>query len=408
MSLPFFLGKIGKHELRHYMNPKYLALAPALWPSSGKAELSFDLQSQRYDTSYQYYQEENDRIAIESWYLRGDVNVTESTSFRFQYLRDAISGASPSGVQPGGLQPFLIELEDVRTGILAALSQQFGDHRVELEVSRSKESDYLSYGFALSDKWELNQKNTTLTYGVNYLEDDVRVIGIDDQKKRGYDLFTGITQIIDKNTLVSANLTIGLSEGYLNDQYKVIQRTDIVQVDDGMGGFIDIPVVNAYAENRPSSRLRQVLQLQGTHFVESANGALDAIVRLSNDDYGVFSQSLHVEWRQGLGDKWEISPFARYYRQNAADFFVNTLDQVPITNPPDYPTGSGPNYSADYRLSSLDALSLGLRMRYQITGTMAATATYERYQMTGVGSDQAPSAAYMTANIYTLGLTAEF
>jgi hypothetical protein len=390
------------------MDAKYLALAPALWPAFVKAELSFDLQSQRYDTSYQIYQEESDRIAVESWYLRGNVGLTESTSLRFQYLRDAISGASPSGVQPGGLQPFYIELEDVRTGILAALSQQFGDHTVELEVSRSKESDYLSYGFALSDKWELNQKNTTLTYGVNYLDDDVRVIGIDDQKKRSYDLFAGVTQIIDKNTLVSANLTLGLNKGYLNDQYKVIQRTDVVQFDDGMGGFIDIPVVNAYAENRPSSRQREVLQLQGTHFFEDANGALDAIIRLSHDDYGVFSQSLHVEWRQAFGDKWEVSPFVRYYRQNAADFFTNTLDQVPITDPPDYPTGSGPNYSADYRLSSLDALSLGLRMRYQISGTIAATAAYERYQMTGVGSDQAPAAAYMTANIYTLGFTAEF
>lgn len=390
------------------MQSRYLIFGPALFPISVQAEFAFDLQNQRYDTSYQFYQEESNRIAVESWYLRGDIDVTESTSFRFQYLRDAISGASPSGVQPGGLQPFLIELEDVRTGILAALSQQFGDHRVEMEVSRSKESDYLSYGLALSDKWELNQKNTTLTYGVNYLDDDVRVIGIEDQKKRGYDLFTGVTQIIDKNTLVSANLTIGLNRGYLNDQYKVIQRTDIVQLDDGMGGFIDIPVVNAYSENRPSSRLREVLQFQGTHFFEEVHGALDAIVRLSNDDYGVFSQSLHVEWRQSFGDQWEVSPFARYYRQNAADFFTNSLDQVPITNPPDFPTGSGPNYSADYRLSSLEALSLGLRTRFQINESIAATATYEFYQMNGVGSEQAPSAAYMTAHIYTLGITAEF
>jgi hypothetical protein len=390
------------------MNPKYLALAPALWPSSGKAELSFDLQNQRYDTSYQLYQEESDRITVESWYLRGDIDITESTSFRFQYLRDAISGASPSGAQPGGLQPFLQQLEDVRTGIMGALSQQFGDHRVELEISRSKESDYLSYGLALSDKWELNQKNTTLAYGINYLDDDVRVYGIDPQDKKSYDFFTGVTQIIDKNTIVTANLTIGFNQGYLNDPYKSIQRTDIVQFDDGLGGFIEVPVVNTYAENRPDSRMREVLQLQGTHFFEDAHGALDATLRLAHDDYGVFSQTLQVEWRQACGEKWEITPFARYYRQNAANFFHNTLDGVPITNPPDYPTGSGPNYSADYRLSSLDALSLGLRVRYQLSENVAATAAYERYQMNGIGSDQAPSEAYMAANIWTFGFTAEF
>ena len=36
---------------------------------------------------------------------------------------------------------------------------------MELEVSRSSEEDYLSWGYALKDDWELNEKNTTLSSG---------------------------------------------------------------------------------------------------------------------------------------------------------------------------------------------------------------------------------------------------
>jgi len=381
---------------------------PLLIPSAGLGQSSYMPEAQRYDASYQVYQEEGDRIRVESYYLRGDITLNAETSFRFQYLRDAISGSSPTGNMPSDELPFLANLKDVRRGIMGALSRQFGDHRVEFELSRSKENDYLSYGLALSDKWSLNQKNTTITYGLNYLDDDVSVRGIDNQDKKNYDLFAGITQLIDKNTYVSANLTLGYSEGYLNDPYKSIQRTETLLLPDGMGGFNRFDVLNSYAENRPDSRMREVLQLQGTHLFENVGGALDAVLRLSSDDYGVVSETVQLEWRQSIGKAFEVTPFFRYYHQSAADFFTNTLDGVPIDYPADHPNGSGPNYSADYRLSSLDAVSLGMRTRLQINENLAGSLSYEHYQMAGSGSDTAPSQAYVSADIWTFGLNLTF
>lgn len=390
------------------MKKSYIVWTPGLLPLVSPLGATEILDSQRYDFSYQIYQERADRIRIESYYLRTQFDLNSDTTIKLQYLRDAISGASPTGVLPGNAQPFLTELEDVRIGVLGALSHQFGDHRVEFEFSRSSEDDYLSYGFALSDKWELNQKNTTLTYGLNYVDDEVAVFGRSDQDKKSYDLFAGVTQIVDKNTTVSVNLTLGYSEGYLNDPYKLIQRTDVFSVPNGMGGTIDFPVVNVYAENRPDSRFRQVLQLQGKHFFEDADASLRVTMRLSNDDYGVFSQMAEIDWRQAVGDAFEINPFIRYYQQNAADFFTNTVDDVPIENPSTTPDGSGPNYSSDYRLSSFNALSLGVRLRYQFSENISASAAYEYYSMTGQGSDQAPAQAYATADIWTFGLSAKF
>ncbi|MDZ4288869.1 MAG: DUF3570 domain-containing protein [Prosthecobacter sp.] len=391
---PTFLARLKRSGMR-----QPFALAPLLLPTlAASAAEHF-----RYDSSYQVYDESAGRIKVESWYFHADMNLSEDTVFKFQLLRDAISGASPTGALPGGVQPFLADLEDVRNGVLAALSQQVGDHRVELELSRSLEQDYLSYGVSLSDHWELNQKNTTLSLGLNYLDDSVKVFGLPDQSKHSYDIFVGISQLLDKNTILSANLTVGYAEGYLNDPYKAIQRTDTVII-----GGIPFPVVNLYRENRPSSRLREVLQLQGTRFFETLRGALDSTIRLSADDYGVFSQTLQIEWRQAIGDKLEVTPYFRYYRQNAADFFRNTLDGVPIGTPPTYPDGSGPNYSADYRLSSLSSLSVGLKARYRVTENIALSTAFEHYDMSGSGSNQAPAEAYPTASIWTFGVTIEF
>ena len=193
-------------------------LSPGI-QSQSRADL---LSHQRYDYAYQVYQEEGDRIRVESHYVRGEIDITDATQFRFQWLNDAISGASPTGALPGGEQPFLAELEDVRTGVLGALSQQIGNHRVELEVSHSEEDDYVSRGYSLTDTIEFNEKNTSLTIGLNYLDDTIKVVGLGDKKKESFDFFAGVTQIINKNTFLSMNLTLGSSEGYLNDQYKVV------------------------------------------------------------------------------------------------------------------------------------------------------------------------------------------
>jgi hypothetical protein len=384
-----------------------LVLASLLCPS---LQAQGEIPPQRYDYSYQLYQEDDERIKIESHYIRGSIEFDEATSFRFQWLNDAITGSSPTGALPGGIQPFYSSVEDVRTGILGALSRQFGDHRIELEISRSEEDDYLSRGVALSDTLELNQKNTTLSYGFNFLNDLVTVPGLGERRKYGYDWFTGVSQIVDKDTVVSANLTLGYNEGYLNDPYKVVQRTDIVAIDDGMGGTINIPVDNLYRENRPDARFRQVLQLEARRYIEPADGVIDGMLRLSHDDYGVFSQTVQIEWRQSIGENFQVIPFIRYYHQNAADFFVTSINGLPIATPSADPDGSGINYSADYRLSSFNALSGGVRLRYQFNDIFSATASYERYVMSGSGSasDRSPEQAYASANIWTFGISAEF
>ena len=389
------------------LNRSPLLVASLLCPAL-RAHGEIEIPPQEYDYGFQLYQEDDNRIRVEAHYLRGQIELNDETSFRFQYIHDAISGASPTGVLPGSVQPFYAELEDVREGILGAISRQIGDHRAEIEFSYSGEDDYISHGLAITDTWELNQKNTTLRFGFNYLDDDVEVSGLSDQDKNTYDFFAGVSQILGKNTLVTANLTLGYAEGYLNDPYKLIQRTTIITIP-GPVGPIEVPVVNVYRENRPDSRFRQVLQLGARHYFDPVNAALDGVLRLSNDDFGIFSQTVQIEWRQEVGEHLQVTPFVRYYNQSDADFFTNTLDNYPGTPAP-FPTGSSPNYSADYRLSSFDALSGGLRLNYNFNEHLGLSAAYERYVMDGTGSasGRAPDQAYADADIWTFGIHAAF
>jgi hypothetical protein len=383
-----------------------LLFLPLAAPAASPAEI---LAERQIDYGFQYYDEGSERIQVESHYVRGRIDLDDATSFRFQWLNDAISGASPTGALPGGVQPFLAELDDVRTGLLGAVSRKFGDHLLELEVSRSSESDYFSRGVALKDVWDLNERNTTLTFGINYLDDLVAVPGQDSRTKHSYEFLAGITQILDKNSLVSASITLGTAEGYLNDPYKSIQRTDIISIPDDDGGTTDFPVVNLYPENRPDARFRQVLNLGGRHYFEKLHAALDGTYRYSHDDFGINSHTVLIEWRQEIGSRLDVIPYFRYYRQNEADFFMNTLDGVPIANPPTMPDGSAPNYSADYRLSNFDAISAGLKLSWRINDTFTASAAYEYYDMSGKGGpSSSPAAAYPEADIWTFGVTAAF
>ena len=61
-----------------------------------------------------------------------------------------------------------------------------------------------------------------------------------------------------------------------------------------------------------------------------------------------------------------------------------------IDTPADEPNGSGPNYSADYRLSSLQATSIGLKINYKVNENFSLSGAYEHYAMEGVGPIQHP------------------
>lgn len=392
------------------MSQKSLRPSSLLWltPVCVPAILQGETERFRFDSSYQTYDEAAGRMFVESWYLRTEMKLNADTTFRYQVLRDVISGSSPLGSNPGSRQPFLVDITDVRNGVLAALNQRIGDHSVELELSQSRESDYLSRGLALSGRSLFNQENTTLSYGLNFLHDDVLLRTVGYQRKQTLDLFAGLSQLLDRDTILSLNLTLGAARGFLSEQYKLIELRRLMSIPDGNGGAFTFPVDLLYRENRPRDKTRAVIQAQLTRFVASLNGAADLSLRLGGDSNGVYSQTTQLEWRQGLGQHFDLTPYARFYTQTAADFYYRSLNEAGIENPRISPDGSGDVYSADYRLSSMATLSLGLKARAYLGKRAVLSLAFEQYDMNGIGSHPAPAAAYATATMWTLGLNLIF
>ncbi len=345
---------------------------------------------------YQDYRESDGRIAVRVSGVAIEKVFGESTTLKASAVLDAISGATPDGrppAAPGGSVP-LSNLEEERRAWTFELGRQFGQWNLAAGIAQSRESDYHSTGGSLNAALNLNQKNTTLLFGVAATRDNVKSpLQVPWENKRSLDLLAGLVQLLNPLTSVTINLSYGEASGYLSDPYKLIQKNAEV-----VPGFF-LPLT--YAENRPRSRKKWLALAAVNRAFPRLNGAIDASVRLHVDDFGSSSQMLQVEWFQKVGGTLTFRPFVRLFQQDAADFYHISLDNTAIV-PSRTPHGESPHYSADYRLSALQSTAFGIKLVWMPKDSLQFDAALERYSMHGRDDVTSPS-AYPSASIMTLG-----
>ncbi|HRP04254.1 MAG TPA: DUF3570 domain-containing protein [Opitutaceae bacterium] len=345
---------------------------------------------------YQDYRESDGRIAVRVSGVAIEKVFGESTTLKASAVLDAIAGATPDGrppAEPGGSVP-LSHLEEERRAWTFELGRQLGQWTLAVGIAQSRESDYHSTGASLNAALNLNQKNTTLLFGVAATEDKVKSpLQLPWEDKRSLDLLVGITQLLNPLTSVTINLSFGEASGYLSDPYKLIQKnTEVVP-----GFFLPL----TYAENRPRSRKKWLGLAAVNRAFPRLNGAIDASLRFHSDDFGSSSQMLQVEWFQKIGQTLTLRPFVRLFQQDAADFYYVSLDNTSIV-PSRTPRGAGPHYSADYRLSALQSTAFGIKIVWMLKDSLQLDASLERYAMHG-RDDVTSSSAYPSASIVTVG-----
>jgi hypothetical protein len=140
-----------------------------------------------------------------------------------------------------------------------------------------------------------------------------------------------------------------------------------------------------------------------TQAVKPLDASFEATYRFYHDSYGIFAQTVGAAWFQHIGRSIVISPSARYYYQTAADFYATQFPGDPINNPDLVPK----YYSADYRLSEMETITVGLEANVWLSKQLDLHLGYQRYWMRGLDgvTDQS---AYPKANIFTVGLTYSF
>lgn len=385
----------------------HLALAAATASLLGSAHAEGQNPSDwRVDSAVLVYQEGDGRVrAIEPIVsMRRTDGNDRSMGLRVTF--DTLTGASPNGAvaqptaqtftnpsgngggytTPAGTAPLDPRFHDQRLALLGSYERPAGEgQRVSFAGNVSNEHDFSSLSFSSSFAQDFNQKNSTWSLGLSAEFDRVRPVGgvlaelkpafgastrvADTDSRRVVDLLAGFTQVMSRGWLVQANYNLGRGTGHHSDPYKVLS------VIDGTSGLLsgDEYVVEA----RPRSRTRHSLQLQSKwHLTQDV---IDASYRYYRDDWGLRAHTLDARYRFELGGGMHLEPHARYYRQNAADFYRTWL-----TEGRDYNSAGSqsvlPYASADTRLAAFSANTLGLKFGMSLSGGQELSLRVESYR----------------------------
>ena len=350
--------------------------------------------------SYKYedYSEADGRVGVHTQSALVEKDFGPDTQFKLSAVNDAIAGATPTGEPARGTdQVPLSQLHEHRKAWEGDLSRQFARVGITIGVGDSREHDYISRGWSLNTLTDFNQKNTTLLVGVAGHDDDVEVFSLRGHpylKKWSNDQIIGVTQLLDPLTSVTFNVSWGRETGFLNDQYKLVQKT--TELIPGVSLPLDRP------ENRPNERDKTTALASIERSFPAVHGALEGSYRLYSDTYGTVAHTVQLKWFQHLGEKLILSPDLRLYEQSAARFYHYDLDATNIV-PTLVPNPQGPLYSSDYRLSSLVTTTYGLKAVWTPVSWLELSVSYDRYTMRG-RDGATPQSAYPRANNSTAGI----
>jgi len=391
---------------------------------------------------HQTYAEEHGRIQVQTETLRIEKTITPNFDLTVREVYDAISGATPTGappiknlklrdpgtgerIPPSSITGYTRQLDGVsgasqsgpivramdqnklptaespdwRLGTDVAFGLTYGPHRLVPEFSFSNETDYRSYGLALNYTYEFNDKNTTLSLGWAHSYDKVlanpNTFLTESSFKNADTFIIGGTQILTPGTLLGVNATFGYQHGYLSDPYRAVVFEESTLDPDNR--------VTLYGEKRPMARNSEALLVSLTQSIEPLDASIEGTYRFYHDSYGIFANTLSLAWFQKLGDSVVLSPSVRYYHQTAAEFYGIQFPGDPINDPDRVPAF----YSADYRLSRLSAVTLGIEANIRLHEHFDLHLGYQRYWMHGL-DHETDQTTYPKANIFTVGLSYSF
>lgn len=347
---------------------------------------------------YESYREDDQRIAVATHGVHIEQDLGTDAHLKLDGIHDAITGATPNGTRATPPNDLSILHDEKRDAWNAELSRQFKRVNLSFGGGNSRESDYVSNGWALNAVTDFNQKNTTLLTGFAGTDDKIKVLyssRAPRARKHTNDAILGVTQLLNPQTSVTANVIWGRASGFLQDQYKLVQkRTEIFP-----GVFLNLTP----NENRPDYREKWVGFLGLNRTFSELRGALDASYRYYHDTFGTDAHTIDLAWFQRVGEHVILRPSFRFYDQSAAFFYIYDLDATSIRPVAGAPRPQGPFYSSDFRLSALRTYTYGLKLIWNVNDRVSLDAAIEQYNMRG-RDGVTPARAYPDARILTYGV----
>lgn len=362
---------------------------------------------------------------------------------------DVMTGSSPNGATPSNV-PQTFTGSSGTSGYSAAANdtpmRDFNDARAALNINTQKplsnvlrrstgyalsvEQDYGSLGYNTSLSKDLNDKHTTLTGGAGLSLDLVSPDGgapdpltnindpnnqtnggdeEEDEEHEGggefnpefkgtFDFMLGVTQVLNRYSLMQLNYSHGFIRGYLTDPYKLVSVVNSATGEPATTS-IDPSLTSTtpdgiyLTEKRPDSR--DTNSVYWKTVVNIFGSVLRVSYRYFWDDWGIQSDTYDIKYRLGLWDGVYIQPHYRHYTQTSADFYRHSLRSNELI--PEY-------VSADYRLAEFTANTVGLKIGIDFNNTTKFDIRFEKYKQTG---NSHPADAVGIQNNYDLYPTLE-
>lgn len=374
-------------------------VAPAMAELSAPEDSEFD--SWDVDLGLLIYAESDNQVQAYEGALSITKQIDDERSLNVKGVIDVLTGASPNGAvaqnrvqtftRPSGNGSYTTAagetpLDDTFKDTRVALSTQYQHQLSRLwrysgGANVSKEYDYLALSVNSALARDFNNRNTTASVGLAYAYDTIEPEGgipnpgvsvdapnnrlEDSETKQTVDLLLGLTQVINRQTLMQLNYSISDVSGYQTDPFKILSVVD----SDGWA--------NDYVyESRPEQRIKQSLFWRTKYNLQPSGQVVDMSYRYFWDDWGLASHTIDSKWRVPLKNNHFIEPHMRYYYQQAADFYQVYLDEGETI--PEYMT-------ADYRLGELQTYTFGLKYGFPIAGNEFSVRL--EYYLTQVSGD---------------------
>lgn len=375
-----------------------LALASAsLIGTSVQAENEHDVGDWDISAALLFYNESDDRVQAIEPIIQAKKHIDTDETLTLKFTYDSLTGASPTGAvasnlpqtftQPSGNGDYVTApgeypiddtFLDTRIAFSTTWDKPIADHlRMSLNSNISFEYDYRSIGVGSTFAYDTNNNNTTYTTGLALAFDQIEPEGdipiafgvmqpVGQTQPRGdtdddkflIDVLFGVTQVINKYSLFQVNYSLSISDGYLNDPYKIISVVGADGVPLFENGLQpDLPTV--LFENRPDTRVKNALYGQYKRWLRGGD-VVDASYRLMVDDWGITSHTLEAKYRFKLrSDHLYLQPHLRIYQQSEADFFTPFFIQgqtIPVAGDTNFEA------SSDTRLGEFTAYTVGFEI----------------------------------------------
>ncbi|MDH4275760.1 MAG: DUF3570 domain-containing protein, partial [Gammaproteobacteria bacterium] len=265
---------------------------------------------------------ERERITVNEDVVKIKIDQGNEKTFTLTGIIDVMTGASPTGASKLGAgntltspsggkfnaspnQAPMAQFSDQRYALHASWDRPWSKNaRVAYGVDFSDEVDYASLGGSFNLSGDFFEKMTNFTFGFSGNWDRIRPINgipiglnqIDDRKanyeldnKLGLQGLLGITQVLNRRTLLQFNFTLANQSGYLNDPYKVISY----------GAVNSNTYHNSFYESRPQSRTSRIFYSK-LNYARTDGGFVSLAGRYYKDDWNLRQVMAEIKLDQPL------------------------------------------------------------------------------------------------------------